>query len=67
MPPYENEDDILAGLYGLSIEDDDGGGDGNGNEDRRPRPLPLTGVKVEVRTFPFLQSITESNPFINNS
>jgi hypothetical protein len=39
MPPFKNEKEILAGLYGLSIDDDDVAG---------AHPVPLTGVKVEV-------------------
>jgi hypothetical protein len=34
MPPFEN-DDVLTGLYGLSIGEDD-------------YAIPLTGVKVKV-------------------
>lgn len=42
MPPSENRDDILVGLYGLAL-DDDGGASG------RPSPVPLVGVDVQVR------------------
>ena len=40
MPPFENENEILAGLYGLSIDDDGGS-----------YPVPLTGVKVQVSSL----------------
>lgn len=39
MPPFENQ--ILSGLYDLSLED------GNGIAARRP--VPLTGVQVKVK------------------
>ena len=46
MASFENPDDddyVLVGLFGLTIDDDD-----DHCETRRPHPLPLTGVKVEV-------------------
>jgi len=47
MPPYENDDSALAGLFSLSIDDDEE----DVNAPSHPQPLPLTGVKVEVRAI----------------
>lgn len=40
MPPFENDDVVLTGLYGLSISDDDHQADSIA--------VPLTGVDVKV-------------------
>jgi hypothetical protein len=40
MPPFENDDVVLTGLYGLSISGDDHQGDSIA--------VPLTGVDVKV-------------------
>jgi hypothetical protein len=46
MPPFENDDTVLAGLYGLSIDDDDDDFGDHGN--RISTAVPLKGVKVKV-------------------
>jgi hypothetical protein len=56
MPPFENDDTVLAGLYGLSIDDDDDDddddfgdhGDHGDHGNRISTAVPLKGVKVKV-------------------
>jgi len=55
MPPFENNDeDLLSGLYGLTLDDDEE------EEPPSPHPVPLTGVfhlSTTLRLFSFRRKI----------